>query len=445
MLKKIFDQLNITKNTPLVIGCSAGPDSMALLHYIKENTPNPIIVAHVNHNLRKESQEEKKYLEKYCQKNHITFEYTNVFIDHKKNLENDARIKRYQFYETILKKYHTHYLFLAHHGDDLIETILMKIERGSNLEGYAGIKEISKPTQYHNYYIIRPFLTVTKQDLLDYNKNNNIKYYIDQSNEDMTYTRNRYRKNILPQLKKEKSTIHKQYLKYSKTLLEYTEYINEITTEQKKRVWKNNSLELETFKQTHHFIQKQILYKILNDYYQNQPNIIKEKHIEKIQSIINSQKPNLTYNLPHQIIIRKSYNKLYIEKEQPQQKEKYKIEFHKKITTNNFIIEEVENSLTDGNDICRLNLNNITLPLYIRNRKEGDTILLKGLNKHKKVKEILIEAKIPQHLRDNYPILTDANDNILWIPNIKKSKFNTQNKEFCDIILKYSERKDYNE
>ncbi len=103
------------------------------------------------------------------------------------------------FYEEILKKYNSKTLLLAHHGDDLIETILMKISRGSNLEGYAGIKEVSN---VKNYQIIRPLLKYTKEDIINYNKSNNIKYYNDSSNQSTNYTRNRYRLNILPLLKK---------------------------------------------------------------------------------------------------------------------------------------------------------------------------------------------------------------------------------------------------
>ena len=94
------------------------------------------------------------------------------------NFENEARKKRYNFYEEILSKYHSTKLFLAHHGDDQIETVLMKIVRGSNLEGYAGIKEISK---VKNYQIIRPLLKVTKEDIINYNKSHNITYFIDSS------------------------------------------------------------------------------------------------------------------------------------------------------------------------------------------------------------------------------------------------------------------------
>ena len=83
--------------------------------------------------------------------------------------------------------------------------------------------------------------------------------------------------------------------------------------------------------------------------------------------------------------------------------------------------------------------------LYIRNRKDGDYIETKGLNGKKKLKEIFIEKKIPKNIRDNYPVLVDSKDNIIWIPNLKKSKFNSKRDEFYDIILKYCEKEENDE
>lgn len=433
--------INIPTDIPIVIGCSAGPDSMALLHYLKTNTNNPLIVAHINHNIRIESIEEENYLSTFCKQNNITFESTTIKKYTENNFENEARKKRYAFYEEILKKYNTKYLFLAHHGDDLIETILMKIARGSNLEGYAGIKTISKK---NNYYIIRPFLNYTKQELINYNKKNNIKYYIDKTNKDTKYTRNRYRKNLLPLLKEENPNIHKQFLKYSNTLLEYNTYIEEQILTIYPLIINNNTLNIEKFKTYHPFLQKNLLYKYLNNYYNNIPNIIKDKHIKDILNLINSKKPNLTINLPLNNIANKTYNKLTIKKEE-KTNNNYKIELKDINQIGNIIIKKIDNTSKDGNDICRINSNNIALPLYIRNRIPGDYIETKGLNGKKKIKEIFIEKKVPKHLRDTYPILVDNNNQIIWLPNLKKSKFNSQKDEFYDIILKYCEKEENDE
>ena len=191
-MNHILDNINF--NNYIVIGVSAGPDSMCLLDIIRKKT-DKIVVCHINHNVRKESITEENFLKEYCINNKLLFETMTIENYNENNFENEARQKRYSFYEEILKKYNSKHLFLAHHGDDLIETVLMKIVRGSNLEGYAGIKEISN---VKDYTIVRPLLSYTKEDIIEYNKQHNIPYFIDNTNTDTKYTRNRYRKNILP-------------------------------------------------------------------------------------------------------------------------------------------------------------------------------------------------------------------------------------------------------
>ena len=412
---------------------------MALLHYLINNYKDKIIVAHINHNVRKQSNTEELFLSNYCKDNNITFECMKITEYKENNFENEARKKRYKFYKEILTKYNSTYLFLAHHADDLMETIIMKITRGSNINGYAGIKKIS----YQDiYYIVRPFLDYTKQDILEYIKKYNITYYDDYTNNDITYTRNRIRHNIIPLLKKEDINIHKKFIKYSNTLNEYNDYINYEIDNIIKDIYINNTLYLDKFNIMHPFIKKNILYHILNNIYNNKENIVKDIHIKNILNLINNSKPNITINMPNNIYVTKEYNILIFSNKY--NIENYNIKFDKKVSINNFTIEQIENTSLNGNDICRLNSNEIRLPLYIRNKKDGDYIELLGLNKKKKIKEIFIECKIPIRQRNNYPVLVDSKNNILWLPNLKKSKFNKKINEKYDIILKYITNKEEN-
>ena len=424
-------------NNYVVIGVSAGPDSMCLLDLLQKKTTK-IVVCHINHNVRKESIEEEEYITKYCQDKNIILEKTTINNYQENNFENEARKKRYMFYEEILKKYNSKTLLLAHHGDDLIETILMKISRGSNLEGYAGIKEISN---VKNYQIIRPLLKYTKEDIINYNKSNNIKYYNDSSNQSTNYTRNRYRLNILPLLKKEDKNIHKKYLKYSKTLIEYDDYIKREVKRNINNVYKDNIINIDNLNKLDTFLIKNILYNIMNNIYQNKNNIITDRHIKNIISLLNNTKPNIKIDLPNNKEIVKEYNKLII-KDKTSDIKNYKIEFNDKIEIENLIIEKIESEDDDSNSVCRLNSKDITLPLYIRNREDGDYIILKGSNNRKKIKEIFIEKKLPLNKRNNYPLLVDSNNNIIWIPNIKKSKFCNKKSENYDIIIRCNERKE---
>lgn len=442
MNQEIIKKINDIKDEYIIVGVSSGPDSMALLHMLINNVNKKIVCTHINHNVRKESKEEEQYLKSYCNKNNIIFEAMTIDSYKEKNFENEARKKRYIFYEKILNKYNSHTLLLAHHGDDLIETVLMKIIRGSNLEGYAGIKTYSKQK---GYTIIRPLLNLTKEDIINYNKENNIKYYIDSTNINDKYTRNRLRLNILPLIKEENKNAHLKFLKYSNTLQEYYNYIEDITIEKINTLYNNNTINIETFNKEHQFMKKNIIFYILSKIYNDEANIIKDKHIDDILKLIESKKPNVFTNLPKNLIVKKEYNIIKFEFTKKEDNN-YKIEFNNKIKIDNIIIEKIENIETDGNNVCRLNSKDISLPIYIRNKKNGDYIYLLGTNGKKKIKDIFIEEKIPLTKRNKYPIVTDANDNILWIPNIKKSKYNVKKEGLYDIILtSYEEREENNE
>ena len=421
----------------VVVGVSAGPDSMCLLNLLEKKT-NKIIVCHINHNIREQSIIEEEYLKTYCQEHNLIFESMTIKEYKENNFENEARKIRYKYYEEILNKYNSNKLFLAHHGDDLIETILMKIERVSNIEGYAGIKRISK---LKNYDIIRPLLPYTKEDIITYNKSHNITYYIDSSNTNIDYTRNWYRHKVLPILKEKDKNIHLKFLKYSETLQEYNEYIDREINKKLSTIYQNSIINIDVLNKEDFFLKKNILYYIMNDIYNNESNIITEKHIQNILTMINSNKPNLSINMPQSKILVKEYNKLYIKKNIKEEK-KYKIIFENTTKIDSLEIKKVAEEESDGNNICRLNSKNIKLPLCIRNRKDGDYIILKNSNYRKKVKEIFIENKLPISKRNNYPMLVDSEDKILWIPNMKKSNLCYKKDENYDIIIKCIEREE---
>ena len=418
------------KEKTVVVATSGGPDSMCLLNLLKQNTNLNIICAHVNHKLREESEIEAKMVKNYCKSNNITYEYYEI-KNYKGNTENYAREKRYKFFEKILKKYSSKYLLTAHHGDDLIETILMKIIRGNinNLEGFK------KLTKRDNYYIYRPLITKTKEDILNYCKNNNIKYAIDKTNFEDTYTRNRIRKYILPELKKENKNIHKNFIKLSNKIQEYENYINIEVEKQTKEIYKDY-IDIKKLNKKEELIKEKIIYKILKKEYKENIKLIKQKHINSIINALNNKKPNITINLPQNKIFIKEYNNAKIKNKK--EKKEYNFILKDEITIpNNHTIKVIKDIEETSNYVIKLNKKEISMPLHIRTKKEGDKIKLKGLNGRKKIKDIFIDEKIPKEERNNYPILTDDKDNILWLPGLKKSEFDKSKTKNYDIIIKY--------
>ena len=257
-----FINNNVKNNDSVVVACSYGPDSMALLNIlVNDKLKNlKIIVAHVNHNVRQESKIEEENLKKYCLKNNLIFESMKIEKINNNNFEMEARKIRYKFFDKVVKKYHAKILFTAHHGDDLIETILMRLNRGSTLKGYKGIELI---TNKKDYQIMRPLLYTTKKEILEYLEKNKILYAIDYTNFDDTHTRNRFRKNVLPFLKEENPNVHEKYLEYSKELKEYDNFVEKYLDNKCKHILKNNIIIIDKFLKEDILIQKKLLERLL--------------------------------------------------------------------------------------------------------------------------------------------------------------------------------------
>ena len=426
-VKKYLNKAIVDNNT-VIIACSGGPDSMCLLELVleqKEAKKIKIVCAHVNHKMRAESEEEALFVEDYCKKNNIIFEYMEITNYNDDNFHNQARLKRYDFFKNLIKKYDAKYLLTAHHGDDLTETILMRIVRGSNLKGYIGFK---KETDYKTYKLLRPLITETKEKIINYNKEHDILYVTDVSNEKDKYTRNRYRHVVLPFLKSEEKDVHKKFLKFNEELTKLDEFLTNYMSNILTTIVKNDTLDISLFQSQEDFIKRKILEKMIEKVQEDDLFVIEDKHIDLMLNLINSEKANCKIELHNNFKITK--NKTL---------EDYCLLLEDFVSINNGNISNINNSTETSNYVIRINSKELTLPLYVRNRKDGDKIEVKNMNGSKKIKDIFIDSKIPLSQRSIYPIVVDSNNVIVWIPGIKKSKFDKEITDTYDIILKYEE------
>lgn len=434
----LMKEVQIKYGDSIVLGVSGGPDSMALLHLlasIRKAIDIEVICAHVNHNTGRPGQsEEQEFVKRYCKNNGIVFEGMTIEDYGDDNFHNEARSKRYHYFEQIVRKYQAKYLLTAHHGDDLIETILMRIVRGSTLRGYSGF---SKRVEMDGYTILRPLINVTKAEILEYTKKNRIVYAEDSSNSKDVYTRNRFRKYIVPEFKKEDKNVHQKFYKFSKTLLEYNDYIDKQVEKIIPRVLPHNILNIEEFNKLDKVIQMKVIYYFLEKTYQDDLMLITDHHAELIYALIKSKKANTYIYLPNNLKAVKSYNNLSFIQEIITNKE-YEIEMIDYVNLpNGKNIELVETSKETSNNVCRLSSEEISLPLRVRTRMDGDKICIKGMLGSKKVSDIFINEKIPVDQRDIWPIVVDSNNVVVWLPGLKKSKFDKQKDEKYDIILRY--------
>ncbi len=435
-----LNKLDIKKDEYIIVACSGGPDSMFLIDLL-HRLNYKIVCAHVNHKLRKESDDEYKFVSDYCENLGIVFEGVELTGYSSGNFEQFARNFRYSFFDKLLNKYNSNYLFTAHHGDDLMETILMRLVRGSSLKGYSGFLPISEKREYK---IIRPLIYLTKEMIEQYNKEYEIKYVIDYTNFEDNYTRNRYRHHLLPFLKNEDNLVHEKFMLFSKELSDVSNYIDLLVKSKISQMYKDNILDFSLLLLEDTYLKRKIIEYILNEIYPDNLYLVDSNHVNEILKIIISDKPNIEVLLPNNIKIVKEYNKLLFNVHNNLDIN-FEWEYHDNLEINGYIFTN-ENNDSNSNYVIRLNSKDITLPLMVRTRKCGDKMQVKNMVGHKKINDIFIDAKVNSQKRDAWPLLVDANNEILWVPGLKKSQFDIPIKQEYDIIITYRKKeRDFNE
>ncbi len=237
----------INKNDKVVIGVSGGPDSMTLLNVLnnlKEKLGIKIYVAHINHMIREEADEETEYVKEFCEKIGVDFFYKRIDVESeakklKIGTEEAGRNIRYEFFDEILNKVGANKIATAHNSNDNAETVLMNIIRGTSVSGLKGIEKI-RDGKY-----IRPIIECNRDEVEEYCKENNLNPRYDKTNLENIYTRNKIRNLLIPFIKKEfNPNIIEGINRLSNIAFEEEQFINKIVeTEYKKLLISVNNRE----------------------------------------------------------------------------------------------------------------------------------------------------------------------------------------------------------
>ena len=188
----------------IVLGVSGGPDSITMLdilRQIREEFDFEIVVAHINHMIRKEAIQDEEYVKKYCEKNNIKcfakrIDVIDIANNKKIGTEEAGRLVRYEFFDEVLKQTGSNKIAIAHNKNDKIETIIMHVLRGSGLSGLKGIEPIRGN-------IIRPLIECEREEIEKYCDENRLEPRIDKTNFENDYTRNKIRNIVIPYIEKE--------------------------------------------------------------------------------------------------------------------------------------------------------------------------------------------------------------------------------------------------
>ncbi|MFJ7748042.1 tRNA lysidine(34) synthetase TilS [Peribacillus sp. NPDC097295] len=438
VLKTIYRNDLIQKDSKLIVGVSGGPDSLVLLHFLNEVRSlfhYDIVVASVDHMFRgEESFADFQYVKQICKQWGIVFEGRRINVpayieETGQSSQSSSRTLRFAFYEEMMDKHQATTLVLGHHGDDQVETILMRMTRGATGKARAGIS-LKRP--FHGGQLIRPFLEVTKDEIIEYASIHHLEPRYDPSNQKNDYARNRFRHEVLPFLKKENRNVHDHFQRFSEELLEDENFLQELARKETSEIWlqqdRNHSvIQIEKVLAMPKPLQRRSIQLILNYLYLERPSSLSALHIDQLLALFLNPQPSAELHLPEGLIVEKSYQTCifrFFRQESPDYSvllqipgetflpNGYKIKAH-------YIKDEIPHSR--GNDSFILPESAVQFPLIARTRREGERMGVKGLGGTKKLKEIFINEKIPMLERNAWPIIIDQSGLVIWLPGLKKS------------------------
>lgn len=420
----------LNRGDRLVVGVSAGVDSMVLLHLLNtccQTFDLSLIVAHVNHGIRpEESEQEADLVQKECERLGLPFECGRFNAKEfqrvgKLSLQEAARRLRFHFFERVLQKYDAQKIALGHQADDQVETILLRLMRGAGLQGLKGMLPIREGK------VIRPLLEVWKHEIEAFAIKNKIPFLVDSSNLKEDYGRNRVRLSLIPLLEKEYQPKLKQILlRTSAILREENDYLEK----EAERVWQDMveekgeflTFQYSVYRSIHPAIQWRVLQKMLRRIYGE------EKEDLEIPEAFRSLKQapsSFLLEFPLGVCLEKRYETVSLGKKRVERIPPFEVElvspgrtFIKKIgrevVTEEMDMEDRSVIPRGSSETAFLDYDVLQFPLRIRNFRPGDRFQPLGVKGSQKLKEFFIDHKVPRFERSKIPLLI-AGERIAWV------------------------------
>lgn len=445
----------------IVLAVSGGVDSMVLLH-LMQTVPGAerpqIVVAHVNHALREESDSEELFVKKTVEDSALPL-YTYRWAENEhpsSGLEEAARDMRYNFFKKVMNQTDADVLMTAHHQDDQVETILMKLTRGSSLEQITGIE---KCQAFNHGYLIRPMLSFSKEEIYQYADDHHVKYMEDQTNQELHFSRNRFRNQIIPLLKEENSKFNEHIERFSKDLNDLLAIAEPLIEEQFESLVRKESSKIEfNLQQFYNYskpMQKALLIKILDYIYHERETGFKTTYIDILEKWLYEAQGNSQLHLTDGIHASKIYDRIVFNKNEsvsvttsPTKDDMFMILDRSnqgiRLSSSERMVLEVLDSKafqkveSDAADWLIFNADKVRFPLTIRHRQPGDRMTYKGLTGTKKIKDIFIDDKVPLSERDKAWLVEDANGTIVWLISYRKMDLlSDRETDKLTYVLKY--------
>lgn len=458
IFEKVLGTINkynlIQDGDSIVLGLSGGPDSVCLLHILnrlKEKLDIEIYAAHLNHQIRGiEAQKDALYIADLCEKMGVTFFVKSINVpkyceDNGLSVEEGARKLRYEMFYEIMHKTKSNKIAIGHNLNDQAETVLMRMMRGTGLQGLKGIDHV------RDNVIIRPILDIDRADIEKYCEDHDLNPRIDKTNLQSIYTRNKIRLELIPYMKDNfNPNIIESIVRMSNSLRSDNDYIEQEAEIKFKEVssLKENSaeIELKDYLNLHNAIKVRVLRNAIK-HILGDTNFVDQKHIDDIIELEGENKVNKRITLPRGVFVYRMKDSIILTTQEIVNEE---IDFCYNIPSNGFIkikelgivietqkmsIERYRSMRADKTS-KGFDFNKIKGGITVRSRKQGDKIKLAMGSK--KLKDLFIDLKIPREDRCKIPVITDE-EGVICVGDYKMSenyKIDAGTKEVLKVSFK---------
>ena len=424
----------VEKGDRLIVGVSGGVDSMVLLHLLntcREAFDLSLIVAHVNHGLRPvESEKEAELVQEEAARLGLPFEYGqfNVKEFQKKgglSPQDAARRVRFHFFDDLLQRHHAQKIALGHHADDQVETFLLRLIRGSGLQGLKGMLPI------RDGKVIRPLLGVWEEEIQSFAMEKKIPFLSDSSNLKRDYLRNRIRLALIPLMEREYQPNFKEILlRTSNILREEDDYLEKGAEAAYQKVVREEretlSFKFSEYQSLHQAIQWRVIKKILGRIYDRGVAVEEGEwsDVNEMHRKLHQSSPSFLLELPRGAWVEKRYDAVLLGKGKLKPFLPFDVEL---ISPGRTIIREIGKEVvieeTDRDkfknyrgplNTALMDYGSLQFPLRMRNFRPGDRFYPLGAKGTQKLKNFFIDHKIPKFERPQVPLLVSG-EMIAWI------------------------------
>lgn len=422
----------------VIVAVSGGPDSICLLHILytlREKLGITLYVAHVNHCLRGEDgNKDEKYVKEFCENLSIQFRSLRVDVNSiakEKGIscEMAGREVRYKFFKKLKEELKAQKIAIAHNANDQAETILMRIMRGTGLQGLTGIRPV------RDNIFVRPLIRITRDEIEKYCDSKELHPRIDRTNLEVIYSRNKIRLELIPYMQ---NNFNKDVVNVINRLSDIIkiddDYLNHISWEKFKKYCEIKAQKVIIFKEA--FLEdKAVLIRIIRMSIKMLVGDL--KNIEKVHifNIIDIQKCHTGKEimLPRNLLVLNDYGNIIIKK--------YIKEYPVDCNAEQYILKAGTNSIDSIKSEIYISLfkkeesthyrkdrfiqyfdyNKIKGAIILRNRRKGDKFIPLGMIGNKKLKSLFIDLKISKDKRNKIPLICFGDD-IAWIVGYRISE-----------------------